>query len=104
MRRKANAHGRSETTVLPLDRDLLGEIAVRDHSRQLHDPTQRHLSPASADVRRAQGVDQVAGLALQLPVARGERAQLLLETPKPLPPTRPHPPPVLLVKRARSLQ
>ena len=77
---------------------------MRDHSRQLHDPTQRHLSPASADVRRAQGVDQVAGLALQLPVARGERAQLLLETAKRLLPSRLQRAHVLLVERERLLQ
>ena len=43
-------------------RALLVEVAVLDHPRHLDDPLELDLSPATADVRSAQGGDEVSGL------------------------------------------
>ena len=51
------------------------EIAVLDHAGQLDDALQVHLAPAAADLRRAQGAGERAGLPAEFrrdPVQRGD--------------------------------
>ena len=55
---------------------LLEEIAVVQHAGHFHDPLQLDLSPAAANLRRPQGLDQVAGLRLQLPLGIQQRLDL----------------------------
>ena len=45
---------------------LLGEVAVLQHAGGFHHPAQLQLAPAPADLRRAQGGDELRGLRTQL--------------------------------------
>jgi hypothetical protein len=71
----------AHAAVLALRDDLGGEVAVFDHARELHDPLQLQLAPASAHLRRPQGVDQLFGLVLQ-PIRAGAHRRDLLAQPR----------------------
>ena len=45
-------HVRPQAAIVGRCRDLLLEIAVREHAGELHDALQLDLAPAAADVRR----------------------------------------------------
>ena len=45
--------------------DLLLEVAVIDHAGQFDQPAQGNLTPAAADFRAPQGIDEVLGLLSQ---------------------------------------
>ena len=50
----------------PAADDLGGEVAVLDHPGELDHALELQLAPPPADLRRAQGVDQLTGLAAEL--------------------------------------
>ena len=56
---------------------LLLEVAVVEHSRHLHDAPKLDLAPAPAHARRAERLDQVAGLGLEPVLGLGHRLDLL---------------------------
>jgi hypothetical protein len=58
---------------------LLGEVAVLQHARRLHDAPQLVLAPPPAHLRRAQCGHQLLGLGAQLAGDRGHRPHLLAQ-------------------------
>ena len=56
---------------------LLGEVAVLQHAGGLDHPAQLQLAPAPADLRRAQGGDELRGLRTQLLGGLAHRRDLL---------------------------
>ena len=64
--------------VSEVDRDLLREIAVVGHPRQLDDPFQRQFTPTAAHLRGPQGGDQVGCLLLELLLGGRQRLDVPL--------------------------
>jgi hypothetical protein len=56
---------------------LFEEIAVIEHAGHLDHALELQFAPAAARLRRAQGLDQVAGLVAQLVLGAGQRTHLL---------------------------
>jgi hypothetical protein len=54
-----------EAAVLRGQGDLLEKVGVLDHPRQLDDLAQLDFSPVAAHVRLTEGLDELAGFALQ---------------------------------------
>jgi hypothetical protein len=52
----------SQAAVFRRGRDLLGEVAVRQHPRDLDDALELNLAPAAPNVRRSECVPQRCGL------------------------------------------
>jgi hypothetical protein len=67
----------TQAAVLGVGAFLLEEIAVVEHAGHFDHPLQLQLAPATTRLRRAQGFHQIAGLAAQQVLCRGQRADLL---------------------------
>ena len=63
------------------DRRLLGEVAVREHPRELDDALELDLAPAAAHVRRAERGAEVSGLGAELLLPLRQRLHLLGQRP-----------------------
>src|SRR5262249_49115611 len=72
-------HVGSQGAVLARDMHLFLEVAVRRHARELDEPSQRDLAPLAADLRLAQRLDEIAGLALEGTVAFAHVGQVLAQ-------------------------
>src|ERR1700722_13077311 len=69
-----------EPPVVGLQRDLLVEIAVLEHSGHLHDAPQLELTPAPAGRRSTQRGNEIPGLRLQFVLGFVELLDLLDES------------------------
>ena len=79
--RQVDDHVGAQAAALGLHGDLLDIVAVLGHPSQLDDPMQGHLTPSAAYLRRAERVDEVAGLTLQPLAEMRQPLDLALETP-----------------------
>ena len=62
---QADDHVRRETAAVAVDRFFQVEVAVFEHAGRFDDPPQLQLAPLAADVRRAEGLHEPAGLDLE---------------------------------------
>ena len=76
---QANDHVGTQASAVGRDRTLFDEVAVVQHTGHLDRAAKLHFSPASAHVRRAQGLYQLGGFRLQLLLRAGERDDLLAQ-------------------------
>ena len=64
---------------LPRHGRLLGKVAMIHHPRQFRHALERDLPPLTAHVRRAQRLDEIAGLLLQALMRLGQGFQVLIQ-------------------------
>jgi len=74
--RQAHHHIGPQPTLLALHARLLYEIAVLEHPGHLNDPAQLELAPPPPCRRLAQSFHQIRGLAAQVSLPFGKRADL----------------------------
>ena len=77
--RQPHDHVGTEPPILAGHAFLFEEIAMIDHPCQLSYPLQCNFTPLTADRRRAEGLDQVAGLLLETLMGLRQRFQVLIQ-------------------------
>src|SRR5678815_2911461 len=70
---------RTNAAVRRDNRFLFDKVAILKHARKLHDSSQLNLAPAPADMRRAQGINKISSLGLQLNLRSRESFYLLAQ-------------------------
>jgi len=76
---QADHHVRTKARVFAVDADLLEEVALVAHARQLDEALERELAPLAARVRAPQGRYELIGLSAEHPLHFSERAELLAQ-------------------------
>ena len=69
---KTDDHVRPDAAVFSRDCFLFEKVAILQHARQFDDAPQLNLAPTPANVRRAQGFNQVSGFRLKLQLRSGQ--------------------------------
>ncbi|OPZ07119.1 MAG: hypothetical protein BWZ08_02055 [candidate division BRC1 bacterium ADurb.BinA292] len=73
---KINDHVGPQAAVGGVDGDLFAKVAAIDHAGQFDDAAQGDLAPAAADLRGAQGLDELAGFLFELALGLAEVGDL----------------------------
>ncbi len=73
-------HVGAQATLVGGGRDLLVEVAVRDHARHLHHPAELHFAPTTSRLWRTESRHEIARLLLQQFVAEMQLRHFLAQS------------------------